>query len=116
MLKLEGFTFKTSLDLNIGYDHIELTPSLLALCTIFLPWGKYEYLKLPMELCHSPDIFQEMGDFLANVKMVRAYIDDLLVITKDGWNNDLSNLNIVLHRLNESGLKINIDRSFFGKH
>ena len=38
MLKLEGFTYGTSLDLNMGYYHIELTPNSKRLCTIVLPW------------------------------------------------------------------------------
>ena len=59
LLKLEGFTYATLLDLNMGYYHIKLTPKSLALCTIVLPWGKYKYLKLPMGLCNSPNIFQE---------------------------------------------------------
>ena len=37
--KLEGFHFATSLDLNMGYYHIELTPNASQLCTIVLPWG-----------------------------------------------------------------------------
>ena len=59
LLKLEGFQYATSLDLNMGYYHIELSPSSKRLCTIVLPWGKYEYQRLPMGLCNSPDIFQE---------------------------------------------------------
>ena len=59
LLKLEGFQFATSLDLNMGYYHIELTPFSKSLCTIVLPWAKYEYQRLPMGLCNSPDIFQE---------------------------------------------------------
>ena len=39
MLKLEGFTYGTSLDLNMGYYHIELSPEAKKLCTIILPWG-----------------------------------------------------------------------------
>ena len=39
--KLEGFTYATSLDLNMGYYHIELTPNARRLCTIVMPWGKY---------------------------------------------------------------------------
>ena len=58
LLKLEGFQHATSLDLNMGYYHIELTPFSKRLCTIVTPWGKYEYQHLPMGLCHSPDIFQ----------------------------------------------------------
>jgi len=57
-LKLEGFQYGTSLDLNMGYYHIELNPASRQLCTIVLPWGKYEYQRLPMGLCNSPDIFK----------------------------------------------------------
>ena len=59
LLKLEGFQYGTSLDLNMGYYHIELSPDSKKLCTIVLPWGKYEYNRLPMGLSNSPDIFQE---------------------------------------------------------
>ena len=59
LLKLEGFQYATSLDLNMGYYHIELSPDSKQLCMIVLPWGKYEYQKLPMGLNNSPDIFQE---------------------------------------------------------
>ena len=42
-----------------------------ALCTVVLPWGKYEYIKLPMGLCHSPYIFQKkMGDILVDLESV----------------------------------------------
>jgi hypothetical protein len=58
--KLKGFQHITSLDLNmVGYYHIRLTPNASAICTVILPWGRYEYLRLPMGLCNSPDIFQE---------------------------------------------------------
>jgi hypothetical protein len=77
--KLEGFAFATSLDLNMGYYHIELTPNSSRLCTIVLPWGKYEYLRLPMGLCNSPDIFQEkMSELMQGLEFARAYIDALL--------------------------------------
>jgi hypothetical protein len=42
--KLQGFCLATSLDLNMGYYHIGLTPNASSLCTVVLPWGKYEYL------------------------------------------------------------------------
>jgi hypothetical protein len=43
LLKLEGFQWATSLELNMGYYHKELSPFSKQLCTIVLPWGKYEY-------------------------------------------------------------------------
>ena len=114
--KLEGFMYATSLDLNMGYYHMELSPTASSYCTIVLPWGKYEYLRLPMGLCNSPDIFQEkMSDLMAGLEFARAYIDDLLVITNGSFMNHLDKLEIVLSRLQEAGLKVNFTKSFFAR-
>jgi hypothetical protein len=57
--KIGGFTYATALDLNMGYYNIRLDPNAAALCTLILPWGKYKYLRLPMGIKNSPDIFQQ---------------------------------------------------------
>ena len=36
---MEGFTYATSLDLNMGYYTIRLDPDAQKICTIVLPWG-----------------------------------------------------------------------------
>jgi Reverse transcriptase (RNA-dependent DNA polymerase)/Retroviral aspartyl protease len=116
LLKLEGFQFATSLDLNMGYYHIELSPHAKQLCTIVLRWGKYEYQRLPMGLCNSPDIFQEkMSVPMADLEHVRAYIDDLLIISKGSFQEHLQKLDIVLQRLQQAGLKINATKSWFAQ-
>ena len=116
MLKLEGFSYATSLDLNMGYYHIELDLFSKELCTIVLPWGKYEYQRLPMGLCNSPDIFQEkMSQLMMDLEFVRVYIDDLLIITSGSWTDHLDKLEEVLARLEKAGLKVNAKKSFFGK-
>ena len=112
--KLEGFAYATSLDLNMGYYHIELTPNSSRLCTIVLPWGKYEYLRLPMGLCNSPDIFQEkMSELMQGLEFARAYIDDLLVVSKGSFETHLEHLELVFNRLAEAGLKVNATKSHF---
>jgi len=115
--KLEGFMYATSLDLNMGYYHLLLTPNARRLCTIVLPWGKYEYLRLPMGLCYSPDVFQEkMSDLMQGLEFARAYLDDLLIIsTETGFDKHLDKLEQVLNRLSEAGLKINAVKSFFAR-
>ena len=83
LLNLEGFQWATSLDLNMGYYHIRLDPASKQLCTIVLPFGKYEYQAIPMGLCNSPDIFQEkMSELMEGLEFVRTYIDDLLCLDK----------------------------------
>ena len=114
--KLKGFKYASSLDLNMGYYHIKLTPKASSYCTVVLPWGKYEYLRLPMGLCNSPDIFQEkMSELMIGLEFARAYIDDLLVISTGTFETHLDHLEQVLSRLSEAGLKVNAVKSFFGR-
>ena len=83
MLRLEGFLYGTTPDLNMGYYHIELSAKSKELCTIVTQWGKYDYQRLPMGLCNSPDIFQEnIYELFVGLDTVRVYIDDLLHVTK----------------------------------
>jgi hypothetical protein len=71
LLQLEGFQYATSLDLNMVYHRIVLSPQALHLCTIMLPFGKYKYQQLPMGLCNSPGIFQKkMSELMAGLKFV----------------------------------------------
>ena len=114
MLKLEGFQYGTSLYLNMGYYHIELSPDSKKYCTIVLPWGKYEYQRLPMGLCCSPDIFQEkMSELMQSLEFVRVYIDDLLCITTSTYKDHLTKLEEVFRQIQSAGLKVNVGKSFF---
>ena len=114
--ELEGFTYATQLDLNMGYYTIRLDPDSSKICTIILPWGKYSYKRLPMGLSGSPDIFQEkMSDLMAALEYVRTYLDDLLVITKGNFKDHLDKLEEVLKRLVRANLKVNAPKSTFGQ-
>ena len=55
--------------------------------------GKYKYLRLPMGLCNSPDIFQEkMSKLMTVLEFARAYLDNLLLITKGNFDKHLEAL------------------------
>ncbi len=41
--ELEGFTYATALDLNMGYYTIGLYQAASKMCTIIFHWGKYSY-------------------------------------------------------------------------
>ena len=100
----------------MGYYHIKLCPFSRKLCTIVLPWGKYEYQKLPMGLCNSPDIFQEkMNDLFAGLHYVRAYIDDLLIISNGTLEDHLQKISKAFKILQKAGFKINAEKSLFAK-
>ncbi len=85
------------------------------LCQIVFPWGTYEYLWLPMGIMGVPDIFQEQtSNLFHGIEFVRAYLDDLLVITKGTFEEHLKRLETILQRLQEVGLKVNAEKSVFG--
>ena len=71
--ELEGFTYVTTLDLNMGYYTIRLDPDVSKICTIILPLGKYSYLRLPMSVACSPDIFQaKTSELMATLEFIRT--------------------------------------------
>jgi len=114
LLNLEGFQWATSLDLNMGCYHIRLDPASKQLCTVVLPFAKYEYQAIPMGLCNSPDIFQEkMSKLMVGLAFVWTYIDDLLCLTKGTFCDQLEKVELVLQRLQKAGLKVNVTKSFF---
>ncbi len=69
--QLAEFTYATALDLNMGYYTIRLDPDASKICTIIFPWGKYSYLRLPMGIVCSPDIFQaKMSELMVSLEFV----------------------------------------------
>ena len=93
----------------MGYYTIRLDPDASKICTIIFPWGKYSYLRLPMGIADSPDIFQaKMSELMVALEYVRTYLYDLLCITRANLDHHLQKLRQVLTRLQEvGGIKVN---------
>ena len=67
-----------------------------------------------MGVCKSPDIFQEKASKQSDgFDMVRAYIDDIIVINENNFKDHLKSLEKVLQRLMEAGIKVKSEKSFF---
>ena len=109
MQTLQGFTYATTLDLNMGYYTIKLDEKSQELCTIVTPMGKYSYQRLPMGINCAPDIFQKkMNDLMSGIEYVRTYLDDLLVLSNGDFADHLKKIATVLNCLNGAGLKVHI--------
>ncbi len=106
--EIKGFSYATTLDLNMGYYTIRLDPDASKICTIIFPLEKYSYKRLPMGIAGSPDIFQEeMLELIESLEIVRAYLNNLLCITKLSPEDHLEKLEEVLRPLCDAGLKVN---------
>jgi hypothetical protein len=98
--ELEGFTFTTALNLNMGYYTIRLDPDASRICTVIFPWGKHSYKRLPMGIAGSPEIFQsKMLELMEDLEYVQAYLDDLLCISRSSLEDHLKKLEELLRRL-----------------
>ncbi len=72
--ELEGFTYATALDLNMGYYNIRLDQAASNMCTIIFPWGKYSYKQLPMGLGNSAKVFPSPNDGPAGIPRLCASV------------------------------------------
>jgi hypothetical protein len=74
-----------------------LDPDASKTCTIIFSWEKYSYKRLPMGIAGCPDIFQgKMLELMETLVYVRAYLDDLLCISKLSLEDHLEKLEEVL--------------------
>jgi hypothetical protein len=81
--EIEGFSFATALDLNMGYYTIRSAPS------YFLG----ENVPTSKGIAGSPDILQgKMLELMESLEYEKAYLDDLLCISKLSLEDHLEKL------------------------
>ena len=81
----------------MGYYNIRLSKQTSNPCKVIQPWRKYRYKRLPMGVSNSPEIFQEkMNEMFHGFEFIRAYTDDLLIITKGDWSDHVEKLELNL--------------------
>ena len=73
--KLGKALYFTTLDLRAGYHHIALDPESIKKTGFCLPFGKYEYLKVPFGLAQAPAYFQNlMNKVLTGLNFAISYL------------------------------------------
>ena len=103
----------TKLDLTNAYLQMVLDPECRKFATINTHCGLYEYTRLPFGISSAPAQFQKtMAIILQGLPKVLCYIDDILITGKDD-NDHYTNLETVLKRLKEHGLKLKREKCAF---
>ena len=81
--KLGKALYFTTLDLRAGYHHIALDPESIKKTGFCLPFGKYEYLKVPFGLAQTPAYFQNlMNKVLTGLNFAISYLDDIIIFSE----------------------------------
>jgi hypothetical protein len=114
--KLSGFKYATAIDLRMSYYHIPLDLEAQKLCTTILPWGRYQYKRLPMGVKTSPDIFQMiMYALLGDIPNIQVYLDDILITSNGTFEEHAAIMEQVLERLQNANFRANLHKCYFGE-
>eukprot|EP00731_Ephydatia_muelleri_P015777 Em0009g201a len=105
---LNGSKWFSTLDLICGYWQVEMDENdrqKTAFCT---QEGLFEFKVMPFGLCNAPATFQRLMDLVLSGiqwKSCLVYIDDIVIVGKC-FQQHLSNLELVLDRLRQAGLRL----------
>ena len=103
-------SFFCKLDLDQAYLQMCVAPKDQKYLVISTEKGLFKFNRLPFGLASAPAIFQRfIGQLLNNIEGVIVYLDDILICSP---NKDiqLKRLKIVLSRLNNANVKLNVNK------
>ena len=103
----------SKLDLSQAYNQLPLDDHSRKYTTINTPRGLFQYTRLPFGISSAPSIFQRvLENVLEGIPKTSNYLDDILV-AGNSEEEHLENLDRVLSRLEEAGLRLNRSKCSF---
>lgn len=105
---VEGACWFSTLDLTSGYWQVEVDPKDRDKTAFVTTNGLYRFRVMPFGLCNAPSTFQRLMQLVLaglDKRTAMAYLDDLIIMSST-CEDHLANLDGVLHRLGEAGLKV----------
>ena len=110
-----GHKYYTTLDLAKGFQQILMDPRDSHKTAFSTPHGHYEYVRMTFGLKNAPPTFQRFIDeTFKNLqgKILFTFIDDIVVFS-DTLAEHENKMNLIMERLRESNLQLNLDKCEF---
>ena len=110
---LKAFVF-SAVDLKDAFHQVLVDEDSVKMTGMKTPSGLVEYIRMPFGLKNAPSHFQcHINEILHGLKYCcLAYIDDIMIFSQS-YEDHVKHLETVLHRLNQYGMTINVEKSHF---
>ena len=116
---LSGAKWFTTLDCNMAYHQVPMEEEDKPKTAFATPMGGlYQFTTMPFGLCNAGATFQRIAEKALEGLQWRIavlYLDDIIVYSSS-FEDHFSDLDLVIERLNEAGLKLKAKKCFFFHH
>lgn len=112
---LQGGESFSKLDLSNAYNQLILDDESQLICAWSTHMGTFKMKRLPFGVKPAASIFQKtLEELLNSIPYVVIYQDDITVTGKD-FSQHIKTLKLVLNKLRDAGLKLNLSKCEFFK-
>jgi len=115
LARIQGSRYLTRLDIIVAFNKLRMHPGSEDLTTFITSFGSYKYHVMPFGLTNGPASYQHyMNDVLFDYlhQFCQAYLDDIIIYSKT-LKEHKRHVRLVLHRLREAGLQVDINKCEF---
>ena len=111
--KLQGMTVFTIVDFKKGYWMVVLHPDSRKLTCMVLPFGRFQWTRLPMSTVVAQDIFQsKLDSIFIGIEGVTGIADDMVIVGRDEMEHD-RNFLAFMEKCAENNLTLNLEKMQF---
>jgi len=115
LARIQGSRYLTRLDIIAAFNKLRMHPSSEDLTTFITSFDSYKYHVMPFGLINGPTSYQHyMNDVLFDYlhQFCQVYLDDIIIYSKT-LKEHKRHVRLVLHRLREAGLQVDINKCKF---